>query len=599
LPCLNSLAACPIGATGLLGGVNWLLVPNLWDPFRDTWDLAEVNAGNNSNKPLLTPAYLRPPVRITVRGDVTFAAAAVSQTGSVDPRIFPLQLFTPTITVNASLNLATGSNAFGRDGLLNAVRLGTNDINGTLTLLDPGDSLPPLQLLPVAQWYRVHPPANDNSIYRGTPADDYAVFGLRLPGIMILPTNIVFGLKPVLIFQPGFQVSLDYQSPNGTWYSYSFLQGNNASNTWITAGPRGPLTVGTSYSEYGISLNLPPLTALPTAIDLGGSLPIPIGTPTPWTDVTGGLAHAPMFAKADPRSIRYNSMLGVVTVNNPPLSFNSAGVLGPIWPAPYATPPPMSPSGFPSPTPSPNPNPATLGDNALAGGAGNPYSETTGDAWRPVMMNRPFRSVGEMAYAFRDQPFRTLSFSSPASPDAGLLDLFTANDYTNSVGTRGGVISLNSRQAPALAAVLSGTIRREDTPRTSTGGNPSPSPSPLASSVANSVATNVTLSTIATPVVNRAELANLIAAVPNAAGLGPSAPKTQRESIARALGQVDQTRTWNLMIDVIAQSGRYPPNAANLQNGFLVTGEQRYWVHVSIDRFTGQVIDKQIEVVNE
>ena len=32
---------------------------------------------------------------------------------------------------------------------------------------------------------------------------------------------------------------------------------------------------------------------------------------------------------------------------------------------------------------------------------------------------------------------------------------------------------------------------------------------------------------------------------------------------------------------------------------FVVQGEQHYWVHVAIDRFTGQVIDKQIEVVNE
>jgi hypothetical protein len=31
----------------------------------------------------------------------------------------------------------------------------------------------------------------------------------------------------------------------------------------------------------------------------------------------------------------------------------------------------------------------------------------------------------------------------------------------------------------------------------------------------------------------------------------------------------------------------------------IVEGEQRYWVHVAIDRFTGQVIDKQIDVVNE
>jgi len=66
----------------------------------------------------------------------------------------------------------------------------------------------------------------------------------------------------------------------------------------------------------------------------------------------------------------------------------------------------------------------------------------------------------------------------------------------------------------------------------------------------------------------------------------------------RAFSDACQTRTWNLMIDVVAQSGRYPPNASALA-GFLVEGEQHYWVHVAIDRFTGQVIDKQIEVVNE
>jgi len=45
------------------------------------------------------------------------------------------------------------------------------------------------------------------------------------------------------------------------------------------------------------------------------------------------------------------------------------------------------------------------------------------------------------------------------------------------------------------------------------------------------------------------------------------------------------------MIDVVAQSGRYPPNASALA-GFLVEGEQHYWVHVAIDRFTRQVIDR-------
>ena len=34
-------------------------------------------------------------------------------------------------------------------------------------------------------------------------------------------------------------------------------------------------------------------------------------------------------------------------------------------------------------------------------------------------------------------------------------------------------------------------------------------------------------------------------------------------------------------------------------NKSIIEGGQRYWVHVAIDRFTGQVLDKQIEVVNE
>jgi hypothetical protein len=580
LPHLSSLAACPVAGTGLTGGVNWLLILNLWDPFRDTWDLIEQNAGNTGNKPLSTPGYLRPPVRITVRGGISFGAATFSQSGSVDPA--SVALFPATSSgINASLPLTIGDNAFGRDGLREAMRLGENDISSTLTLFDPTTS-PGLSV--VAQWNKVARPTNDNSNYR---TDRYAVFRLSLPGILITPLSIL-GQKPVLILQPGFQVSLDYQSPNGQWYSYSFLQGNNASNTWVTANPG--LCLGTSFSQYFLNIPPPP-GALPTIVNTGTL------TATPWNDVTGALAHAPMFAKADPRSIRYNSQIGVVNVANPPLSFNSAGVIGSIWPNSYTAPPSMSPSAFPTPTPTPNPNPATLGDNAPAGNAANPYNETSGDSYRPVMMNRPFRSVGEMAYAFRDQPFRTLSFSSGNSPDAGLLDLFSVNDYSDSSGMRGGVVNLNSRQAPALAGVLTGTITREDTPRNNAGT--SPSPSPLASPSANSVATNLTQSTITAPLMNKAGLATLIASLPNTTGLGPSTPKTQRESVARALGETNQTRTWNLLIDVIAQSGRYPPNAISLTNGFVVSGEQRYWVHVAIDRFTGQVIEKQIEVVNE
>jgi hypothetical protein len=235
-------------------------------------------------------------------------------------------------------------------------------------------------------------------------------------------------------------------------------------------------------------------------------------------------------------------------------------------------------------------------DNAPAGS--NPYSEVNGDPVRPLVMNRPFRSVGEMGYAFRDQPFRTLSFSSGTSsnpsPDAGLLDLFSVNDYSAPSSMRAGVINLNSRQGGAIAAILASTIRKENTITPSVLG---PTPTPGVTGDANSAGASLaSLANPTTPVTSKAGLATLIA---NETGLGPSVPKTERESIARALGEADQTRTWNLLIDVIAQSGRYPPNATSFQNGFVVDGEQRYWVHVAIDRFTGQVIDKQIEVVKE
>ena len=52
------------------------------------------------------------------------------------------------------------------------------------------------------------------------------------------------------------------------------------------------------------------------------------------------------------------------------------------------------------------------------------------------------------------------------------------------------------------------------------------------------------------------------------------------------------------MIDVVAQSGRFPSSASALDK-FIVEGEQRYWVHVAIDRLTGQVLDQQVEVVQE
>jgi len=89
-----------------------------------------------------------------------------------------------------------------------------------------------------------------------------------------------------------------------------------------------------------------------------------------------------------------------------------------------------------------------------------------------------------------------------------------------------------------------------------------------------------------------ARLASVVTTVPF------STNEETRETVARALSDTTQTRTWGLLIDVIAQSGKYAPGETDLRK-FNVTGEQHYWVHVAIDRFTRWVIDKQIEVVNE
>jgi hypothetical protein len=71
-----------------------------------------------------------------------------------------------------------------------------------------------------------------------------------------------------------------------------------------------------------------------------------------------------------------------------------------------------------------------------------------------------------------------------------------------------------------------------------------------------------------------------------------------RETVIRALADSGQAGVWNLLIDVVAQTGRYPASADSASD-FMVEGERRYWVHVAIDRQTGKIIDQQLEAVDE
>ena len=215
----------------------------------------------------------------------------------------------------------------------------------------------------------------------------------------------------------------------------------------------------------------------------------------------------------------------------------------------------------------------------------------TDSADRPLILSGAFQngvlqSIAELGHVFRDQPWKTLNFTTASpnatakSADAGLLDAFTLHESSMEAGKT----SLNTRQPLVLKAILSKALQRLNDSTTA-----------ISSTQRDNIVTALTNLTTAQPILNKAELVTRLAADPSVTILGS---KEARECVIRAFSDACQTRTWNLTIDVIAQSGRYPPNASTLA-GFLVEGEQRYWVHVAIDRFTGQVIDKQIEVVNE
>lgn len=225
-----------------------------------------------------------------------------------------------------------------------------------------------------------------------------------------------------------------------------------------------------------------------------------------------------------------------------------------------------------------------------AGGAagGNPYqSSAKRTADRPIVLNRPFRSVAELGYVFRDDPWRSLDFFSGTGADAALLDFFTVGEESTDLVA--GRVNLNSRNAAVLAAVLNGTLADV------IGGTQIGKASNIASSlVAYTASSNG-------PLLNKSELATKFGPTLNSAGFGNADEqnvKSRREAFVRALADTGQTRTWNLMVDVIGQAGRYPPGANNLAD-FIVEGERRYWFHIAIDRFTGEVIDRQLELVTE
>jgi hypothetical protein len=292
-------------------------------------------------------------------------------------------------------------------------------------------------------------------------------------------------------------------------------------------------------------------------------------------------------------------------------------------------------------------DPQSVATSYSATGVGTPIS--TEQPSRPIMLNRPFRTVGELGYVFSGTPWRNLDLSTPESGYSALLDVCCINDTDNLNGLVAGKVNVNTQQTPVLQAILSGAYEDEYgkapslsatggftsasviakalaqrtgdlTASLGTGSGPLQNLSELVGKWTGPVQANAGLggnsmdggqsysgfsgmpTVTGTVTQSPPNLSSILTSDPSAAGYNLAVVKRYRESIVRALSASGQTRVWNLMIDLVAQTGRYPATAVNASSPlaqFIVEGEQHYWVHVAIDRFTGQVIDKQVETVKE
>jgi hypothetical protein len=450
--------------------------------------------------------------------------------------------------------------------------------------------------------------------------------GFRLPDFL---TSAGSPSNPRLMLQMGangtsttanrFNATLEVNAGDAvtpSWVPYNHFVGINDPTSWITDAP------------------------MPVR-DSGGLS----GAPQAFSAAQLTAAQLPaVYMKADPRATRF----GVFQMDTNPTT-NSRIVLS-LWPSASATVPngfggtvatnfpgPIehAPNRFSSadyypatlsingPPDAPRDNATTIyADNdsvtrpadaiypgaATTTGSSTPYY-TTSTSYHPIMLNRPFQNVAELGYAFRDLPWKTLDFFTEQSADAGLLDIFTINDGPqvldgsnppNVIGMApptmvAGSVNLNTTQTADLQSVLAGAIIDDVSSSTVNKTGSGATDAPV-------LAGNIVTATSTTPMQNKSELitrANLPTTILPTASNDNQAVKARREVVPRAVSSLSQARVWNLVIDVVAQSGRFKPNAQSLQNDFVVEGEQHYWVHVAIDRFTGQVIDKQIEVVNE
>ena len=219
---------------------------------------------------------------------------------------------------------------------------------------------------------------------------------------------------------------------------------------------------------------------------------------------------------------------------------------------------------------------------------------------RPVILNRPFRSVADLGYVLRDQPWKPLDFFSPQSGDAALLDMFCIHEQEDATAEplTAGRVNLNTSRPEVIEALLRGVELANGV-----GLNPT-----QAKTIANALV-NWTSSADQGkgPLRNRSEIVGKYSLASGYTGFISEAVTTlaadgavaeRRQNALRGLIDPGTTRTWTFLIDLIVQDGQFA-RAGGAANDFAVRGEKRYWVQLSMDRFTGEVTAEHVEEVNE
>jgi len=385
---------------------------------------------------------------------------------------------------------------------------------------------------------------------------------VRIGGFAMGSVSVPQNYVALIWGSPSCTFSMQYLGPSGKWREYqkfrrlqwqikeSFFSGVSYAE-WFN------MRVDPRTDRFGTSMNY-----LPGDNNFGASAPI--GS-TIRPDASAGFRlgeNSPFAAGIFTYSGGQNSISGAQNSFMGMLSENTAS----------------SPVYYKDPD-----NVVRPADGAFRSGTDGQPLATGNFPSRPVILNRPFRSVAELGYVYRDLPFKSLDFFTDTSGDAALLDAFSVDDASVVAGQ----VNINTRQPVVLAALLTGSAKMEDTPSNA-----------ISSAEALILATDLVNLTKATPILNRSELVTRFGPLVTYSTSTNGRIKAQREAAVRALAETSNTRTWNLLIDVVGQSGRYLPSSSTLAN-FAVDGERRYWLHLAIDRFTGEVVEQRLESVYE